>query len=104
MKNKKYVTVNKTGLGLHDIAKVMTDSGHKMNHSTVRNIINKSFVKIASHIVKSYGEKTYTNEEILVIISSSSTNHQPNHTMPITILTMPIATLTMRTINRFIPY
>ena len=70
MKNKKYVTVNKTGLGLYDIAKVMTESGHKMNHSTVRNIINKSFVKIASHIVKSYGEKTYTNEEIYNIAKS----------------------------------
>lgn len=70
MKNKKYVTVNNEGLGLHDIAKVMTNNGHKMNHSTVRNIINKSFIKIASHIVKSYGEKVYTNEEIYNIAKS----------------------------------
>lgn len=70
MKNKKYVTVNNSGLGLHDIAKVMTNSGHKMNHSTVRNIINKSFIKIAAHIVKSYGEKVYTNEEIYNIAKS----------------------------------
>lgn len=70
MKNKKYVTVNNSGLGLHDIAKVMTKDGHKMNHSTVRNIINKSFIKIATHITKSYGEKTYTNEEIYNIAKS----------------------------------
>ena len=62
MKNKKYVTVNRQGLGLHDIAKVMTSQGEKMNHSTVRNIINKSFVKIAKSITTSYGEKLSDNE------------------------------------------
>ncbi len=55
MKNKKYVTVtNSNGLGLYDVAKVMTNNGHKMNHSTVRNIINRSFFKLAKNISDNY--------------------------------------------------
>ena len=55
MKNKKYVTVtNSCGLGLYDVAKVMTKNGQKMNHSTVRNIINRSFFKLAKNISDSY--------------------------------------------------
>jgi len=55
MKSKKYVTVtNSNGLGLYDVAKVMTNNGHKMNHSTVRNIINRSFFKLAKNISDSY--------------------------------------------------
>lgn len=69
MKNKKYVTVKNVGLGLHDIAKVMTNEGHKMNHSTVRNIINRSFVKIAENISKNYDLK-HTDEEIFNIAKS----------------------------------
>ena len=69
MKNKKYVTVKNVGLGLHDIAKVMTNEGHKMNHSTVRNIINRSFIKIAENISKNYDLK-YTDEEIFNIAKS----------------------------------
>ena len=49
------VTVtNSNGLGLYDVAKVMTNNGHKMNHSTVRNIINRSFFKLAKNISDSY--------------------------------------------------
>ena len=69
MKTKKYVTVKNQGLSLHSIAKVMTDSGDKMNHSTVRNIINKSFVKIAASISKKY-ELNYTDEQIFNIAKS----------------------------------
>lgn len=69
MKNKKYVTVKNVGLGLHDIAKVMSDDGHKMNHSTVRNIINRSFIKIASNISKKYDLK-HSEEEIFNIAKS----------------------------------
>jgi len=69
LKNKKYVTVKNVGLGLHDIAKVMTNEGHKMNHSTVRNIINRSFIKIAENISKNYDLK-YTDEEIFNIAKS----------------------------------
>ena len=55
MKNKKYVTVKNTnGLGLYDVAAIMTNEGHKMNHSTVRNIINRSFFKLAKNISDSY--------------------------------------------------
>lgn len=69
MKAKKYVTVKNTGLGLHDIAKVMTDEGDKMNHSTVRNIINRSFVKIAENISKKY-DLHHSQEEIFNIAKS----------------------------------
>jgi len=69
MKNKKYVTVDKQGLGLYAIAKIMTESGDKMNHSTVRNIINRSFVKVAKNITKSY-ELNYTDTQIFNIAKS----------------------------------
>lgn len=69
MKAKKYVTVKNTGLGLHDIAKVMTNDGDKMNHSTVRNIINRSFVKIAENISKKY-DLNHSKEEIFNIAKS----------------------------------
>ena len=55
MKTKKYVTVSKgNGLGLYDIADIMTKSGNKMNHSTVRNMINRSFFKLAKNISDNY--------------------------------------------------
>ena len=69
MKTKKYVTVKGQGLGLHDIAKIMTDDGDKMNHSTVRNSINRSFVKVAKNMVKNYDLK-YTDEQIFNIAKS----------------------------------
>jgi hypothetical protein len=69
LKAKKYVTVKNTGLGLYDIAKVMTKEGDKMNHSTVRNIINRSFVKIAESISKKY-ELNHSREEIFNIAKS----------------------------------
>jgi len=69
MKIKKYVTVDKQGLGLHAIAKIMTENGDKMNHSTVRNIINRSFVKVAKNISKSY-DLNHTDEEIFNIAKS----------------------------------
>ena len=69
MKNKKYVTVDSQGLGLHAIAKIMTEDGDKMNHSTVRNIINRSFVKVAKNITKSY-DLNYTDEQIFNIAKS----------------------------------
>jgi len=69
MKNKKYVTVSQHGLGLHAIAKIMTDDGEVMNHSTVRNIINRSFFKVAKNISAKYGIK-YSDEEIIKIAKS----------------------------------
>tara|TARA_B100000131_G_C17948687_1_gene545504 strand:+ start:349 stop:615 length:267 start_codon:yes stop_codon:yes gene_type:complete len=68
--NKKYVTVDKkSGLGLHAIAKVMTEDGDKMNHSTVRNILNRSFSKVVKNISNSYGLK-YNEDEIKAIAKS----------------------------------
>ena len=69
MKNKKYVTVKNVGLGLHDIANIMTKDGEKMNHSTVRNIINRSFVKIANNISNSY-DLNHSKEDIFNIAKS----------------------------------
>tara|TARA_B100000212_G_scaffold281290_1_gene221269 strand:+ start:7 stop:285 length:279 start_codon:yes stop_codon:yes gene_type:complete len=69
MKSKKYVTVNNNGLGLHAIAKIMTDDGDKMNHSTVRNIINRSFVKVAKNMTNKYDLK-YSEEQIFNIAKS----------------------------------
>lgn len=69
MKNKKYVTVGKSGLGLHAIANIMTAEGDVMNHSTVRNIINRSFVKVAKNMSKNY-ELNHTDEEIFNIAKS----------------------------------
>ena len=69
MKNKKYVTVKGQGLGLYDIANIMTKNGDKMNHSTVRNIINRSFFKVAKSITTRYGVK-YSDEEIIKIAKS----------------------------------
>lgn len=48
---KKYVTVKESeGKNLKDIANTMTNEGYKMNHNTVRNIINSSFLKIIKKI------------------------------------------------------
>ena len=69
MKNKKYVTVTKVGLGLYDIADIMTREGDKMNHSTVRNIIIRSFVKIAKNMSNNYDLK-YSDEQIFNIAKS----------------------------------
>ena len=70
MKNKKYVTVNSyKGMGLHDIAKKMTSEGNKMNHSTVRNILNRSFIKIAKNVSNHY-DLNHTEEELKKIAIS----------------------------------
>ena len=66
---KKNVRVDGVGMSLHDIAKNMTESGEKMNHSTVRNIINRSFVKVVKNISEAYDLK-YTAEEIFNIAKS----------------------------------
>ena len=42
------------GLTYHEIADTMRESGYKMNHSTVRNIINRSFFKLAKNISDNY--------------------------------------------------
>ena len=71
LKQKKYVTVSKNdnALDYRTIANIMTNNGDKMNHATVRNIILKSFYKIAKGISSDY-EKKLTDNEIKIIAKS----------------------------------
>ena len=68
--NKKYVTTNiENGLDYRSIAEIMTRSGDKMNHSTVRNIITRGFCKVVKGISEDYGLK-YTDQKIKEIAQS----------------------------------
>ena len=70
MSDKKYVTTNNyEGMGYNDIAKLMSDRGDKMNHSTARNIVIRSFSKIVKNISKRY-DKKYSAEQIKEIAKS----------------------------------
>ena len=66
---KKYVTVGKQGMDYHSIAREMTNSGEKMNHSTARNIVNRGFFKIAKNISKKY-DLNHSDEKIKEIAIS----------------------------------
>ena len=67
---KKYVTVrNNNSLKYREISLIMTKNGDKMNHMTVKNIINRGFVKIIDNISNEY-EKNLTYEEKLKIAQS----------------------------------
>jgi|11_taG_2_1085331.scaffolds.fasta_scaffold05413_6 hypothetical protein len=67
---KKYVTVrNNNSLKYREISLIMTKSGDKMNHMTVKNIINRGFVKIIDNISNEYG-KNLNHEEKLKIAQS----------------------------------
>ena len=69
---KKYVTIdnkNDNGLCYRKISEIMTESGDKMNHMTVKNIITRGFAKIAKNIAKSY-DKNYKSEDIYKIAQS----------------------------------
>lgn len=72
----KYVTVGNEhkGMSYKEISTIMTNSGHKMNHSSVRHHILKSFAKIASHMVDYY-ELDYTKEKIDEISKSPEFQH-----------------------------
>ena len=70
MANKKYVTTNvENGLDYRSIAEIMTNSGDKMNHSTVRNIITRGFIKVVKGLSEDY-ELKYSEQEIKVIAQS----------------------------------
>ena len=75
-KIKKYVTVGNDhkGLDYRSIAEIMTNDGHKMNHSSVRNYIVRSFTKVAESLSSSYG-MNYTAEEIDKIAKSPDFQH-----------------------------
>tara|TARA_B100001063_G_C16771190_1_gene561712 strand:+ start:943 stop:1197 length:255 start_codon:yes stop_codon:yes gene_type:complete len=67
---KKYVTTKvKNGLDYRSIAEIMTKCGDEMNHSTVRNIITRGFVKVVKGISKEY-ELEYTDKKIKEIAQS----------------------------------
>ena len=69
-KNKKYVTTNDyNGLDYRSIAKIMSDSGHKMNHSSVRNYITRGFCKVVKGVSKDY-DLRYTEDQIKKIAQS----------------------------------
>jgi hypothetical protein len=68
--NKKYVTTNDyDGLDYRSIAEIMTKSGNKMNHSSVRNYITRGFCKVVKGISKDYG-LNYSDEQIKKIAQS----------------------------------
>lgn len=70
MKVKKYVTTNDyDGLDYRSIADIMTDSGNKMNHSSVRNYITRGFCKVVKGISKDYG-LNYSEDQIKKIAQS----------------------------------
>ena len=43
------------GLGYKDIAEKMTESGHKMNLSTARNVLVSALDKVATGVCEAYG-------------------------------------------------
>jgi hypothetical protein len=68
--NKKYVTANDyDGLNYRSIAIIMSESGHKMNHSSVRNYITRGFCKVVKGISKDYNLK-YDDAQIKKIAQS----------------------------------
>lgn len=76
MKNKKYVVVGNDhdGLDYRSIAEIMTNDGHKMNHSSVRNYIVRSFKKVAAEVTKQYGLE-YNEQQIDELAKSPEFQH-----------------------------
>jgi len=50
------------GLGYKDIAEKMTESGHKMNLSTARNVLVSALDKIANGVCEAYGVKANSDD------------------------------------------
>lgn len=71
MKIKKNIFINdiSNGLDYKTIAEIMTSNGDKMNHSSVRNYVLRSFMKIAKHISDMY-ELNHNDEKIFEIAKS----------------------------------
>ena len=42
------------GITYHDVAKIMSEKGFKMNHSTARNVFISSLIKIAASVTNIY--------------------------------------------------
>lgn len=45
------------GLGYREIAEAMSSRGHKMNHSTARNVLVSALSKLATGVCKAYGSE-----------------------------------------------
>lgn len=59
----KYVTLkNKSGMDYRSIAEIMTSKGDKMNHATVRNIVNKGLIKVVKNISREYNRNISDND------------------------------------------
>ena len=43
------------GLGYREIAEAMSSRGHKMNHSTARNVLVSALSKLATGVCSAYG-------------------------------------------------
>lgn len=51
-----YATVGSDGgMGFHDIASRMTESGDKMNHATARNVLLRALKKLSTPLCKLHG-------------------------------------------------
>ena len=69
-KQPKYVTLkNKSGMDYRSIAELMTSKGDKMNHATVRNIVNKGLIKVVKNLAKEF-DKNLTDKEAYNIAKS----------------------------------
>jgi hypothetical protein len=51
------------GMCFHDIAKIMTTSGDKMNHATARNVLLRALKKISTPLCELHGVKGENLEE-----------------------------------------
>lgn len=56
------------GLGYKDIAEKMTETGHKMNLSTARNVLVSALDKVAREVCSAYGVEA-TDEDLKRIAS-----------------------------------
>ena len=65
-KQHGYATVDATagGLGYREIAEYMTINGHKMNHSTARNIFMSAMSKLANDVCTQFDNKTKRSSEM----------------------------------------
>tara|TARA_Y100000310_G_C20643518_1_gene795277 strand:- start:505 stop:765 length:261 start_codon:yes stop_codon:yes gene_type:complete len=67
---RKYVTTqNDNGMDYRSIAELMSSEGDKMNHSTVRNIVTRGFMKVVSGISSDY-DLNYDKKSIKKIAQS----------------------------------
>jgi len=57
--SKGYATVTGEGLGYREIAEIMTESGHKMSHSSAKNYFLRAMRKLAEPLEKYSNKSTH---------------------------------------------